>query len=86
MIDNIKVIYNIKSIEPISLKKTQKIIEQMNSNSIFRINAKETGFFVKIQYKLKLLHVLITTTVSLEIRTHLPPREKNKFERLLFFE
>ena len=33
----------------------------MKSNSICRINNKGNGFFVKIQYKSKLLPVLITT-------------------------
>ena len=39
--------------EPISLKQTEKIIEQMKNNSICRINnhGKGTGFFVKIPYK-----------------------------------
>jgi len=60
MVDNIKEKYTITSVEPISLKQTEKIIEQMKSN-ICRINNKGTGFFVKIPYKSKLLPVLITT-------------------------
>ena len=48
--------------EPISLKGTETIIEQMN-NSICRIynNVKGNGFFTKIPYNSKLLPVLITT-------------------------
>ena len=53
--------YNTIFPEPISLKQTEKIIEQMKSNSICRINDKGTGFFVKIPYKSKLVPVLITT-------------------------
>ena len=54
--------------EPISLKQTEKIIEQMK-NSICRINNhdKGTGFFVKIPYKLRLLPVLITTSHAINI-------------------
>ena len=61
MMDNIKEKYITSSLEPISLKITEKIIEQMKSNSICKINGKGTGFFVKIPYKSKLLPVLITT-------------------------
>ena len=61
MVDNRKEEYITKSIEPISLKQTEKILEQMKNNSICRINNKGTGFFVKIPYKSKLLPVLITT-------------------------
>ena len=46
---------------PISLKQTEKVLEQMKSNSICRINDKGTGFFVKIPYKSILLTVLITS-------------------------
>ena len=60
MVDNRKEKYNTTSLEPLSLKQTEKIIDQMN-NSICRINDKGTGFFVKIPYKSKLLPVLITT-------------------------
>ena len=48
--------------DPVTLKASEKIIGQMN-NGICRIynhNRKGTGFFVKIPYKTKLLHVLIT--------------------------
>ncbi len=48
--------------EPITLKTTEKIIDQMN-NCICRIsnkNRKGTGFFVKIKYKKNILSVLIT--------------------------
>ena len=61
MVDYIKEKYTITSPEPVSLKQTEKIIEQMKSNSICRINNKGTGFFVKIPYKSKLLPVLITS-------------------------
>ena len=37
--------YNTISLEPISLKQTEKIIEQMKNNDICRINNKGTGFF-----------------------------------------
>ena len=60
MAERIKEEYISKSLEPISLKQTEKILEQMNK-SICRINNKGTGFFVKIPYKSKLLPVLITT-------------------------
>ena len=60
MAERIKEEYISKSLEPISLKQTQKIIEQMN-NSICRINDKGTGFFAKIPFRSKLLPVLITT-------------------------
>ena len=55
--------------EPISLKITEKIIEQMKNNSICRINnhGKGTGFFVKIPYKSELLPVLITTSHAINI-------------------
>ena len=46
MVDNRREKYITKSIEPISLKQTKKILEQMN-NSICRINDKGTGFFCK---------------------------------------
>ena len=61
MVDNRKEEYITKSIEPISLKKTEKVLEQMKNNSLCRINNKGTGFFVKIPYKSKLLPVLITS-------------------------
>ena len=60
MVDNRKEKYT-TSPEPISLRQTENILEQMKSNSICRINDKGTGFFVKIPYKTKLLPVLITT-------------------------
>jgi len=49
--------------EPITLKGTEKIIDQMN-NSICRIyndKRKGTGFFIKIPYKSQSLSVLITS-------------------------
>ena len=60
MMDNRKEEYITKSIEPLSLKQTEKILDQMK-NSICRINNKGNGFFVKIPYKFKLLPVLITS-------------------------
>ena len=51
MVDYIKE-KNTTSPEPVSLKQTEKIIEQMKSNSICKVNNKGTGFFVKIPYKL----------------------------------
>ena len=48
--------------EPVSLKATEKIIDQMN-NGICRIynnDRNSTGFFVRIPYKKQLLPVLIT--------------------------
>ena len=59
--ENKKEKYFASSLEPISLKQTEKIIEQMKSNGICKINNKGIGFFVKIPYKSKLLPVLITT-------------------------
>ena len=61
MVDYIKEKYTNASPDPISLKQTENILEQMKSNSICRINDKGTGFFVKIPYKSILLTVLITT-------------------------
>ena len=61
MVDNAKEKYTAISPEPLLLKQTEKILEQMKSNSICRINNKETGFYVKIPYKSKLLPVLITS-------------------------
>jgi len=62
MLSNTKEKNITSSPEPISLKATRKILDEMN-NSICRIynNSKGTGFFVKIPYKSKLLPVLITT-------------------------
>ena len=62
MVDRIKEQNISTSPEPISLKITEKIIEQMK-NSICRIINHDigTGFFMKIPYKSRLLTVLITT-------------------------
>ena len=62
MLSNTKEKNITSSPNPISLKATRKILDEMN-NSICRIynNSKGTGFFVKIPYKSKLLPVLITT-------------------------
>ena len=53
--------YIASSPEPVTLKGTEKILDQMN-NSVCRIynNGNGTGFFTKISYKSKLLPVLIT--------------------------
>ena len=55
--------------EPISLKITEKIIEQMKNNSICRIinHGIGTGFLMKIPYKSRLLTVLITTNHAINI-------------------
>ena len=47
--------------QPVSIKGTEKILDQMK-NCVCRIynNGKGTGFFTKIPYKSKLLPVLIT--------------------------
>jgi hypothetical protein len=68
MVDRIKEQYNTIIPEPVSLKITEKIVEQMN-NSICRIenNCKGTGFFVKVPYKSELLPVLITTNHAINI-------------------
>ena len=66
MVDNRKEKYITKSLEPISFKQTEMILDQMN-NSICRINDKGTGFFVKIPYKSILLTVLITTNQVINI-------------------
>ena len=67
MVDYIKEKYSNVNPEPISLKQTEKIIVQIKSNSICRINYKGTGFFVKIPYKSKLLPVLITSNQAINI-------------------
>ena len=66
MVDRIKEQYNTIIPEPVSLKITEKIVEQMK-NSICRIenNCKGTGFFVKVPYKSELLPVLITNNRTL---------------------
>ena len=48
--------------EPVSLKGTEKIVDQMNNGicRLFNKKRKGTGFFVKIPYKTQLLPVLIT--------------------------
>ena len=58
----------ISSPEPVTLKSTEKIIEQMN-NSVCKINNndKGMGFFVKIPYKSTLLPVLIASNQTINI-------------------
>ena len=48
--------------EPVSLRGTEKIIDQMNYGicRLYNDNRKGTGFFVKIPHKNQLLPVLIT--------------------------
>ncbi len=54
--------------EPVSLKGTEKIVEQIK-NSICRIenNDKGTGFFAKFHINQKKLPVLITTNHTINI-------------------
>ena len=61
MEDSIKEKYISKSPEPVSLKGTENILDQMN-NCVCRIfnKVKGTGFFTKIPFQSKLLPVLIT--------------------------
>ena len=61
MENSIKEKYISTSPEPVSLKGTENILDQMN-NFVCRIfnNGKGTGFFTKIPFKSKLLPVLIT--------------------------
>ena len=68
MVGNIKEKYITRSIEPLSLKQTEKIIDQMN-NSVCKINNndKGMGFFVKIPYKSTLLPVLIASNQTINI-------------------
>ena len=61
MVGNRKEKYTTSSPEPVSLKQTEVIVEQMKSNTICRINNKGIGFFVKIPYRSKILPVIITT-------------------------
>ena len=58
-----KEIYINSSPEPVSLKGTEEIANQMK-NSVCKIynNGNGTGFFTKIPYKSKLLPVLITNS------------------------
>ena len=69
MVDNIKEKNNELYPEPVTLKATEKIIEQMN-NAICRIynnNRNGFGFFVKIPYKKNILPVLITSNHVINI-------------------
>ena len=63
MVDTTKEKYMGALPAPISLKGTQKIMEQMNNSIclIYNEKRKGTGFFVKIPYESNLLPVLITT-------------------------
>ena len=61
MVDTTKEKYMGALPDPVSLKGTQKIMEQMNNSIclIYNEKRKGTGFFVKIPYKSNLLPVLI---------------------------
>ena len=63
MMDRIRGNILLTSPEPVPLKETEKIVEQMKNNSICRIDNHGIGigFLVKIPYKSRLLSVLITT-------------------------
>ena len=55
-------------IEPVSIEKTEKIINQMK-NCVCKINingSTATGFFTKIPYKNKMIKVLITNNHVLD--------------------
>ena len=69
MVDNRKDKFMISSPEPVSLKGTEKIIDQMNNSlcRIFNNNAKGTGFFVNIPFKYTFLPVLITNNHIINI-------------------
>ena len=69
MVDRTSDQYKATIPESVSLKEMEKIVEQMKSNSICRIenNGKDTGFFVKVPYKSKILPVLITTNHAINI-------------------
>ena len=71
MVDYIKEKYTNASPDPISLKQTEKLLEQMKSNSICRINDKGNGFFVKIPYKSILLTVLTLLLSQVQGPLHL---------------
>ena len=63
MAESLKEAYDGTLHEPVSLKRTEKIIEQMNKNicRIYNNNRQGTGFFLSIPYKMNLLPVLITS-------------------------
>ena len=69
MAESIKVQYVESLFEPITLKATEKILDQMNNGIciINNNNRKGTGFFVKIPYKNDILPVLITNNHVINI-------------------
>jgi len=56
------------AIEPVSIEKTEKIINQMKNSvcKIYSNGSKGTGFFTKIPYKNKIIKVLITNNHILD--------------------
>ena len=69
MTESIKEKYTESLPEPITLKATEKILDQMNNGicRIFNNNKNGTGFFVKIPYKKYILPVLITNSHVINI-------------------
>jgi len=71
MENEIKEIYFENSLIPVSVKDTEKILFQMK-NCICKIFLKDgekgTGFFCKIKFKEKMLHVLVTNNHILNIK------------------
>ena len=69
MTESIKEKYTESLPEPITLKATEKILDQMNNGicRIFNNNKNGTGFFVKIPYKKYILPVLITNSQVINI-------------------
>ena len=69
MVDTTKEKYMGALPDPVSLKVTLKIIEQMNNSIciIYNENRKGTGFFAKIPYESNLLPVLITSNQVINI-------------------
>ena len=66
----IKEKYITKSLEPVSLEKSEIIIEQMKKCvcRIYYNNCMGTGFFIKIPYKSKLLPVLMTNNHIIDLK------------------
>ena len=69
MAEGIKELYLRSLPEPITLKATEKIIDQMNNDicRIYNNNRNGFGFFVKIPYKKNILPVLITSNHVINI-------------------
>ena len=66
----IKEKYIIKSPEPVSLEKSEVIIDQMKKCvcRIYYNNNMGTGFFIKIPYKSKLLPILMTNNHIIDLK------------------